>query len=739
MATGARAKIGLIGDDLPTALFRAVGLDPVRLSANRMLPTPFAEARGLAPHLHWRARAYLEAILALREEVVGFVLSHVDVVAPQLFAALRELPEIGLDGNRLFFCDLPRLDRPSSHAYGLARMTELRLWLAERGFACTDEALTRAIREQDGAAAPAMLPASGETILVTGSPDCESWIGDALRAGGVMAVPLDAPLPPADPALPPLEALVLQAISWPGGSFAGTERKQALLNAGIDRCKPVAVVHIVAPQDEEAAWCGTAFARTCARRGLPFLPVRLPASGALTETAALLTHFAHTRQMPAADAAAPALPSTSPPTPSPARARRPAERSRKSLASLADFGSYQKDWFARTSQRAAAGEPFALVNANAPQEILRALDIPFIVNQWWASIVAAKQQSRRYAGLLRAQGYPDDVEAYSAQGLAALFDEDAALAPWGGLPRPTMLHAMPETDPTRTLFDLWAEASGASLYLYERSIESRWTLPSQWWRLLPDDWEATLEPARLDLLTDELRQAIARLEQETNRVFDPDRFAEIMDLVNEQEEYYRRTRDLIALAPRAPVGVVDTMPATMVPQWHRGTPWARDAARAFFEEVSARVEAGQACCPDERLRLMWVGRGMWSDMAFYQRWEESHGAVFVWTMYLALAADGYIRRFDGGRDPLRALAARFVTMGDELRMPSWAGAWHVKEAQFHRVNGAIAIDDADPFVLRALEQAGIPVLKLPIGNYQIDENGDMDRLVRDFLDTLSAA
>ena len=40
---------------------------------------------------------------------------------------------------------------------------------------------------------------------------------------------------------------------------------------------------------------------------------------------------------------------------------------------------------------------------------------------------------------------------------------------------------------------------------------------------------------------------------------------------------------------------------------------------------------------------MWVGRGLWSDMGFYQQWEESHGAVFVWSMYLALAADGYIR------------------------------------------------------------------------------------------------
>ena len=162
------------------------------------------------------------------------------------------------------------------------------------------------------------------------------------------------------------------------------------------------------------------------------------------------------------------------------------------------------------------------------------------------------------------------------------------------------------------------------------------------------------------------------------------------------------------------------MPATMVPQWHRGTTWGRDAAKRFYEEVAERAAAGEAACPGERVRLMWVGRGLWSDMGFYQRWEESHGAVFVWSMYLGLAADGYLRTFEGERDALRALAARFVTMGDELRMPTWAGAWHVKEARTHGVHGAVAIDDADPFVLEALERAGVPVLRLPMGNMSVD-------------------
>ena len=192
----------------------------------------------------------------------------------------------------------------------------------------------------------------------------------------------------------------------------------------------------------------------------------------------------------------------------------------------------------------------------------------------------------------------------------------------------------------------------------------------------------------------------------------------------------------IARTTPAPAGIVDTMPATMTPQWHRGTEWARDAARAFYEEVAQRVERGEAACANERVRLMWVGRGMWSEMGFYQRWEASHGAVFVWSMYLALAADGYIRTFDRGRDPLRALAARVVTMGDELRMPTWAAAWHVNEAKTHGVDGAVALSDADPFVLRALERADIPVLALPLDNFNKEgaDRAAIDRSVTEFIE-----
>lgn len=174
----------------------------------------------------------------------------------------------------------------------------------------------------------------------------------------------------------------------------------------------------------------------------------------------------------------------------------------------------------------------------------------------------------------------------------------------------------------------------------------------------------------------------------------------------------------------------------MTPQWHRGGTWGRDAAKLMFEEVSARAATGMGVCESERVRLMWVGRGLWSDMGFYQRWEESHGAAFIWSMYLGLAADGYIRAFKGEQDVVRALAARFVTRGDELRMPTWSGAWHVKEARLHGVHGAVAIDDADPLVLEVLRRAGVPVLQIALSNMASNAEA-VEHEVTDFMEALS--
>ncbi|SFK53048.1 2-hydroxyacyl-CoA dehydratase family protein [Geodermatophilus ruber] len=396
--------------------------------------------------------------------------------------------------------------------------------------------------------------------------------------------------------------------------------------------------------------------------------------------------------------------------------------------------AYQREWFAGIRARVAAGEPLALVNADAPQEVLRAMGIPYVVNQWWASVVSARQRADASLQVLRDRGYPDYSRQYDAISLGSHFlAEDEA--PWGGLPRPTVVVAETSGDAARKVFDLWDELDGTSFYPIERS--SAVEAPSRWWELVPHRWEEAFGPERLDLLSSEIEGLAAFLEERTGRRLDLDRLAEVMDLVNEQAEWNRRTRDLIAAARPTPVAVGDTIPSVMIPQWHRGTPWARDAARRLYEEVADLVDRGAAVAPGERLRLMWLGRGLWYDLGLYRRFQERYGAVFVWSMYLAIAADGYARY---GTDPIRTLAARFAGLTDQLYTPPWSTEWYVKEALSHGVDGVVHLvaDDVPGswFTTRALEAAGIPVLEVRANN--ADPRGDggtrLERAVCDFIE-----
>jgi hypothetical protein len=395
-------------------------------------------------------------------------------------------------------------------------------------------------------------------------------------------------------------------------------------------------------------------------------------------------------------------------------AERAGVRRRPELACTQRFTRYQREWFAEVRARSAAGEPVALLSADSPHEIYRAMDIPYVVIQWWSSVIAAKQKAPGYLRALAEAGYPDDSEQYNSLPLGGLLaaDDDP---PWGGLPRPAIISASLSTDSMRQLFEAWAQRSGAVFYPLEKTVDPRHDLPEEWWAELPRSWDRFLPGERLDLLTDELTGLIRVLEQTTGRRFSQTRFAEVMHLANEQAEHNAAARDLVAATVPAPVSIADTMPAVMVPQWHRGSTWARDAAAEFHGELSQRVTDGAAACPGERVRLMWLGRGLWSSLGLYQYFQDAFGAVFVWSMYLGLAADGYARYFDG-RDPLRALAARFVTVGDELRMPTWSAAWHVQQARQHQVDGVVSLGEDDYFSVRRLEAAGIPVLSVAADN-----------------------
>ncbi|HHX24543.1 MAG: 2-hydroxyacyl-CoA dehydratase subunit D [Tepidanaerobacteraceae bacterium] len=392
-------------------------------------------------------------------------------------------------------------------------------------------------------------------------------------------------------------------------------------------------------------------------------------------------------------------------------------RSVKSLEATRKASKYQKEWFKGLSERVAKGEPFAYLNADVPMEIFRAMDIPFVVNQWWAAICAAKQMIPRYFGLLKEQGYRDDLCQYCATAFAGSFDPNQHEGPWGGLPKPTIAVTRLTCDNQGKIFEQFAKNYGAAFYPIENTIPT--IAPDKWWELAPDKWEELYEPERLDVAVEELKGLIHFLEKQTGRMFNEDKLLEVMELVNQQETYYKKIRDLIAVTKPAPVTIADTVNAVMQPQWQRGTQWAVGHAKEFYEEIKGLVDAGHAACPNEKIRLMWIGRGLWFNLGFYQYFEEKYGAVFVWSMYLAMGADAYIRN-NYKKDPLRALASRFIGMEDFLHMPPWNNEWFLSEAIHNGIDGVVYLVpencmqavEGSYFITKLLEDAGIPVLQL---------------------------
>jgi hypothetical protein len=368
--------------------------------------------------------------------------------------------------------------------------------------------------------------------------------------------------------------------------------------------------------------------------------------------------------------------------------------------------SYQREWFARLRQEVFEnGRPYVIGGALVPHEIFEALDLPFITDVWYSGLVAARRQSAYYSDFLSGQGFHEGLSRYGALTLAVLMDEANPDKPWGGLPKPALV----VTGLGDRSADVLAEFSGALRIPLEMPVIDK-PLPN-WWEMSRWQWEDLDQTFRIDVMLEQFKELTAAAERIAGKRLDIDRLREIVDRVNLQEAYFDEVRTIIAESEKLPARLGEVMSQTMGIQWHRGTEWALNQARAFRDEVKQRADERHWVCPNERYRLMYVGAGLWQNLGFFTEFEERYGAVFVRSNYLSIASDGYLRF--GTRDPLRCLASRYCAMSEQMHIPGLGGAWAVWEARRHRVDGGLSLGGwwGQRMVNIALEEAGIPVLE----------------------------
>ncbi|MBN1849558.1 MAG: 2-hydroxyacyl-CoA dehydratase [Deltaproteobacteria bacterium] len=405
--------------------------------------------------------------------------------------------------------------------------------------------------------------------------------------------------------------------------------------------------------------------------------------------------------------------------------------SKKQLRSSQAMQQFQKEWFKDIQARIKGGEPYGICNADEVEEVFTFFGMPVIVVQWWAAVIAAKRMSEHYSKVLAERGY--DMDHYNSIGLGCTLDNNPETAPWGGLPKPAVIIGSVENDHSIKSKELWAQEFGCPLFPMEKGETTTLSRPN-WWENIRDHWDEIIEPHLLDFRVQQLRELIKFLEVMTGKQLSLARIRGVLELSNEQNDYWREARDLIAKTVPCPVSLPDQL--SMYPaQWHRGTTHGRDLIKGFYEEVEERVQNGEAACPNERIRLMWIGPGLWSNTAFYQYFEEKYGATFVCSMYTGIAGDGYPRKIKD--DPLRALASRhlFIGLGDP--------AWLVKEAKLHQCQGAVRFPggSANPAPIEpAFKKAGIPLLEIP--GHNVDsrkwDDAKVKSLVSEFIETAAA-
>lgn len=394
----------------------------------------------------------------------------------------------------------------------------------------------------------------------------------------------------------------------------------------------------------------------------------------------------------------------------------PEEKMAATLAAQA----HQKEIQARfRTEVIEGGGDYVIADAVTPHEIFHTLDIPVISLAWYSAVISAKRLSPYYFGLMDQLGYHDGLPRYGSLPFMTTLDGDPERAPYGGLPKPMLILERLRGDFGQKIGEQWSRAfGGAPLVALDSSSVSE--LRPSWYTRAQHDWEELYETPRLDFQVEQLRALIAVSETLSHRHLDMAEFRAVMHRVNRAGELADKAKQIIARTRPAPVALPEQLTNIMAATWSRGSQWSIDHLQAYCDELEMRASKGVAACPNERVRLLWVNNGLWFNTAFYRAFEEKYGAVFVWSMYSNFLSDGYRKYFGEEDDPLRALAARHISMNEQLHLPGWMSEWIIQQARDYQCDAAVMLvpvgDRMASFGTKlcalALEQAGIPVLTL---------------------------
>ncbi|GGF59060.1 2-hydroxyacyl-CoA dehydratase family protein [Alteromonas lipolytica] len=395
------------------------------------------------------------------------------------------------------------------------------------------------------------------------------------------------------------------------------------------------------------------------------------------------------------------------------------------LAIVEKVRKEQGEWLAGLKSGVEQGGRFAISASDEFEEIFNLFGIPALIVNYWHNLVLATGHGDHFADVLNKRGYDVDAITMGPLGYAAALEPE--LAPWGGLPRPTLMLGSTRDEAELRFMELWSKALDCPFMPLDYNLAGPYKtlVDDDWWNHIRRDWPRYIDSDQLDLRVAELQDVIALLERETGQTITTDDIARSLTMCNEQIDLFMEGLRLIADAERCPVTLRDQL-ALYVTLWHRGTPKGLDYARAFRDEVKQRIEDGIQAYPEENIRILY-----WTAMP-EPRWHrylnEQYGAVFVANNY-SVTPELYARSFDPA-DPLRALAGRSLFLLSTLNNPQWM----IETARFYKCDAIIGFEQPYPVETPhaiACKEAGIPYINAPVLADNDKIRAKLDRFIQD--------
>jgi benzoyl-CoA reductase/2-hydroxyglutaryl-CoA dehydratase subunit BcrC/BadD/HgdB len=392
------------------------------------------------------------------------------------------------------------------------------------------------------------------------------------------------------------------------------------------------------------------------------------------------------------------------------------ERSKKQLQSSRTVNEYNKNHYQKVVERAKQGEPYIWTNVGVPMEIMFAMDIPILFNLNWSALISAKQMGERYLNVLNRRGYFRDLCRYCSLPLGYFFDNKPEEGPWGGLPKPAAVVVEAADNPIVRIYELMARELNVPLYIYDHTMPAE--PPDESWgqNVETMEEESYKESWRVDYAEKETESLIGFLENLTGKTLSEAGLREVMKRSNEQFQLIGKVLDLTKATP-CPMSMGDHIANLISTQFYRGHEFGLFQAKLLYEEVNERVENKIAAYKNERIRLMHLGVPNWFTPGFYDSFEEKYGAVFVWMGYLPVTQQ--LIRSDL-RDPVRALASRYVGYTEMGLLPPWFILWFLNYAREFKIDGVVyqnaescrLLSGPKRLFFEALKREGIPYVEL---------------------------